>query len=62
MRKILAGAASAGALMLATAAAPAVAAPNEAACANGTHGTMVAHETVPHHATQAHSSIPHFCH
>ena len=62
MRRILAGAVSAGALVL-IAAAPAGAAPNEHACANG-HGTAVAHATVPHNTEgnhQAHMSIPHFC-
>ena len=63
MRKVLAGAASAAALFL-TAAPLAMAAPagepNARACANG-HGTHVAHATVPHHNTQAHQSIPHFC-
>ena len=66
MREVLAGAASAVALLM-TAAAPAAAAPpegvepNERACENG-HGTLVAHATVPHRNTQAHQSIPHFCH
>lgn len=63
MRKFLVGAASASALLLATA-TPAVAAPNERACANG-HGTQHAHATVPHETRgneQAHRSIPHFCH
>jgi hypothetical protein len=59
MRKRFAAALSAGALVLVTA-APAAAAPNERACANG-HGTHVAHETVPHDNHQAHMSIPHFC-
>ena len=61
MRRILAGAVSAAALL--TFAAPAGAAPNERACANG-HGTAVAHATVPHNTEgnhQAHMSIPHFC-
>jgi uncharacterized low-complexity protein len=64
MRKVLAGAASAGALLLATA-TPATAAPNPRACANGAHGTEVAHATVPHETRgnmQAHASIPHYCH
>ncbi len=60
MRRILAGAATAGMLLLGTAAAPAAAAPNDRACAKG-HGTMVAHATVPHKNHQAHTSIPHFC-
>lgn len=60
MRRILAGVATVGMLLLGTAAAPAAAAPNAAACANG-HGTMVAHATVPHNNHQAHMSIPHFC-
>jgi hypothetical protein len=62
MRRILAGAVSMAALVL-TSAAPAGAAPNERACANG-HGTAVAHATVPHNTAgnhQAHMSIPHFC-
>ena len=59
MQKRIAATLSAGALLLVTA-APAAAAPNERACADG-HGTHVAHETVPHGNEQAHASIPHFC-
>ena len=63
MRKALALTASAGALLLATAPS-ATGAPNERACANGTHGTMNAHMTVPHVTKGhdvAHAKIPHFC-
>ena len=60
MQKRIAAVLSAGAFVLATA-APAGAAPNDNACADG-HGTHVAHETVPHANAQAHASIPHFCH
>jgi hypothetical protein len=64
MRKPLAAIASAGALVFAAATPAANAAPNERACANGTHGTMNAHMTVPHVAPGhdvAHAKIPHFC-
>ena len=59
MKKILAGTATSAALFLA-AAAPAAAAPNKRACANG-HGTQHAHATVPHANHQAHASIPYHC-
>lgn len=64
MRKALAATASAGALLLAAATPAATAAPNERACANGMHGTMNAHMTVPHVTPGhdvAHAKIPHFC-
>ena len=64
MRRILAATASAGALLLTAAAPAANAAPNERACENGTHGTAVAHATVPHNTEgnhNAHMRIPHFC-
>lgn len=61
MRRILVGALSAGALLVAGPVSPAAAGPNEQACANADpHGTQVAHETVPHDNHQAHMSIPHF--
>ncbi len=60
MRKVLLGAACAGALLGGPAATAASAAPNERACANG-HGTQHAHATVPHANHQAHMSIPHYC-
>ena len=64
MHKVLAVTASAGALALAAFAPAAGAAPNERACQNGTHGTAVAHATVPHNTEgnhNAHMRIPHFC-
>lgn len=63
MRKVLLGGASAAVLFLGAATPAATAAPNERACANG-HGTMHAHQTVPHRTAgheMAHSKIPHFC-
>ena len=64
MRKTLIAAASAGALLLTAGTPAATAAPNQRACANGMHGTMKAHQTVPYSTRgneQAHKSIPHFC-
>ena len=64
MRTTLAVTASAAALLLGVATPAATAAPNERACANGTHGTMNAHMTVPHVSpghSVAHAKIPHFC-
>ena len=64
MRKAMAATASTAILLLAGATPAAIAAPNERACANGQHGTEVAHATVPHATAgnmQAHRSIPHFC-
>lgn len=63
MRKVLLGTASAAVLLLGAATPAASAAPNERACASG-HGTMHAHQTVPHTTAgneRAHSKIPHFC-
>ena len=61
MRKVMAATVSAGALALAAFAPAAGAAPNERACQNGTHGTAVAHATVPEGNHNAHMRIPHFC-
>ena len=62
MRKVLAGTLSGAALLAASVASPAAAAPNERACAHAKpHGTERAHMTVPHRNVQAHRSIPHFC-
>ena len=64
MRKALAVAAASTAAILMTAATPASANPNWAACAHEPHGTEVAHETVPHTTEgthQAHLQIPHYC-
>ena len=62
MRKAVAGILSGGVLLMAAVASPAMAEPNERACANPQpHGTERAHATVPERNHQAHMSIPHFC-
>ena len=65
MRKLFATALTGTALCVASVASPALAAPNPNACKprpnGGTHGTSLAHETVPH-GNPAHASIPHYCH
>ena len=65
MRKAAAATLTAGAFFAAALAPPAMAEPNERACANPQpHGTERAHATVPHRTQgnhQAHMSIPHFC-
>jgi hypothetical protein len=63
MRKVMAGVLTGGALLIA---GPAAAAPSTMSPAchqrpNGAkHGTLHAHETVPH-GNPAHGSIPHHC-
>lgn len=65
MRKLVASALTGGALLSASVAPPAAAAPNASACherPNGaSHGTVHAHHTVPHDNHQAHMSIPRVC-
>ena len=65
MRKHIASALTGGALIAASVASPAAAAPNPHACherPNGaSHGTVHAHHTVPHQNHQAHMSIPKVC-